>query len=264
MAKEHRTCSVDGCEGGARARGWCMRHYNRWYYAGTLDDSQAPPDSCIHCGSDLPPRPVSGPRASYCSRICKSRASYEAGKDSREARRVQARESRICQWVACAEVLRDVDGRRPTKWCSAHLHERRRLAPKDNLAVQCSEGDCVRPIRARGVCVMHYKRILSAEGRVKNAPFDGARMRRHYERRTWQKTGENVTVSGLRERDGDSCGICGDEIDFSLGGRNPMGRSVDHVLPRSKGGAHTWANTQLAHLRCNLFKGAKIPDSVTV
>jgi hypothetical protein len=25
-----RICSVDGCDGEARARGWCLRHYQRW------------------------------------------------------------------------------------------------------------------------------------------------------------------------------------------------------------------------------------------
>jgi hypothetical protein len=27
-------CSIDGCTGAARARGWCRRHYLRWYKTG--------------------------------------------------------------------------------------------------------------------------------------------------------------------------------------------------------------------------------------
>ena len=23
-------CTIDGCQSGAKARGWCMKHYKRW------------------------------------------------------------------------------------------------------------------------------------------------------------------------------------------------------------------------------------------
>lgn len=40
---------------------------------------------------------------------------------------------------------------------------------------------------------------------------------------------------------------------------NGMGsESVDHVFPVFRGGGHTWANVQLAHLFCNMKKGAKV------
>ena len=168
-----------------------------------------------------------------------------------------------CQWEGCSAVIGTVGERgRKRKWCTDHYAEKRRLEPKDNPALECSEPDCERPVRARNVCSMHWKRLRASEVGHAKQPFDGARMRRHYERRTWQRSGENVTIVGLRERDGDNCGICGLVIDFVLSGREPMGRTVDHVLPRSKGGAHSWANTQLAHLRCNLSKGAKLPGSI--
>src|SRR4051812_19760914 len=32
-----RTCSVDGCDERARARGWCNTHYRRWERTGTTD-----------------------------------------------------------------------------------------------------------------------------------------------------------------------------------------------------------------------------------
>lgn len=158
-----------------------------------------------------------------------------------------------CQSPGCGEEVP-----RNRKWCVSHRLERKRRAPKDNKAKKCADDGCDRPTRARGLCSMHWKRVRVTEVQSKPVPFDGDRMRRHYERRTWQKCGEKVTISGLRARDGDACGICGGLIDFTLSGRLPMGRSVDHILPRSKGGAHTWDNCQLAHLRCNLSKGAKV------
>ena len=33
--------------------------------------------------------------------------------------------------------------------------------------------------------------------------------------------------------------------------------SIDHIVPLSWGGLHSWANVQLAHHGCNTAKGAK-------
>src|SRR5207249_6673117 len=36
--------------------------------------------------------------------------------------------------------------------------------------------------------------------------------------------------------------------------------TVDHVLPRSRGGDTTWTNVVAACLRCNLKKGNRLPE----
>lgn len=58
-------------------------------------------------------------------------------------------------------------------------------------------------------------------------------------------------------RDGWNCMICGDRIDPTLRNPDPLSASVDHVIPLSKGGTHSWANVQTAHLSCNMSKGNK-------
>ena len=55
------------------------------------------------------------------------------------------------------------------------------------------------------------------------------------------------------------CGICGDPIDRDLPYPDPLSKSVDHIVPLSKGGAHEQSNLQWAHLVCNNRKGAKAP-----
>lgn len=40
MAK--RTCSIGGCEREARARGWCLLHYDRWRRTGSTDRKRVP------------------------------------------------------------------------------------------------------------------------------------------------------------------------------------------------------------------------------
>lgn len=58
-----------------------------------------------------------------------------------------------------------------------------------------------------------------------------------------------------------ACGICGSAIDPDLRAPDPMSRSIDHIVPISRGGAHAQANLQWAHLVCNIRKGARMPDN---
>ena len=215
--------------------------------------------TCPVCGAPIVRRGRSGPLPTYCSGACRAKADYMRSKtDGRhEALKIASRKEPAlvaCQVCGVGFMAKRVDARLCSNACGN--------SQRDRNGVTCKADQCDRGVRARGLCVMHWKRLRASEIGHAKQPFDGARMRRHYERRTWQRSGENVTISGLRERDGDNCGICGLVIDFELSGREAMGRTVDHVLPRSKGGAHSWANTQLAHLRCNLSKGAKLPDSI--
>lgn len=74
----------------------------------------------------------------------------------------------------------------------------------------------------------------------------------------WQP---GITLSALINRDGLRCAICGgmcDINDKSWGNASgPRYPSMDHIIPLSKGGSHTWNNVQVAHMLCNSFKGIK-------
>jgi hypothetical protein len=56
------------------------------------------------------------------------------------------------------------------------------------------------------------------------------------------------------ERDNWVCGLCGEPVDPDLRHPDPQSASLDHRKPIVKGGGHTRANVQLAHLRCNFRK----------
>jgi hypothetical protein len=69
---------------------------------------------------------------------------------------------------------------------------------------------------------------------------------------------EKINPIIIFERDNWICGICGEPVDMELVGKNPMAKSLDHIIPLSRGGSHTVDNVQLAHFSCNMRKGNAI------
>jgi len=51
------------------------------------------------------------------------------------------------------------------------------------------------------------------------------------------------------------CGICVRAVPFSEA-------SVDHVIPISRGGQHSWDNVRLTHIRCNMRKGSRLDSEL--
>ena len=80
------------------------------------------------------------------------------------------------------------------------------------------------------------------------------------------KSGEMdaITLDELMERDNRRCHICGGKVSerrkFGKHGTPRGGMStyptVDHIIPVSRGGSHTWENVKLAHWSCNSKRGA--------
>jgi 5-methylcytosine-specific restriction endonuclease McrA len=60
-----------------------------------------------------------------------------------------------------------------------------------------------------------------------------------------------VSRRGVLRRDGHRCAYCGGH-----------GSTVDHVLPRSRGGRDSWENLVGCCVRCNNLKGDRTPDEM--
>ena len=79
---------------------------------------------------------------------------------------------------------------------------------------------------------------------------------RHYRERA-RKAGvayEPVRKAKVFARDKWRCGICKRKVSPKLTYPHPMSASLDHMLPMSLGGSHTYANVQCSHLQCNVDK----------
>lgn len=73
---------------------------------------------------------------------------------------------------------------------------------------------------------------------------------------------ETITLEKLIERDKGICHICGKKVAkqerMKAGVKSVLHAAyptVDHIIPISRGGSHTWENVKLAHLSCNSIKG---------
>lgn len=76
---------------------------------------------------------------------------------------------------------------------------------------------------------------------------------------------KDITLEALYRRDSGVCYLCGGECDWNdcdkennkIGDNYP---SIDHIIPISRGGLHSWANIRLAHFKCNVAKSDTLLD----
>lgn len=97
--------------------------------------------------------------------------------------------------------------------------------------------------------VMSRNNETRRRARAKEHPFD-----------------KGITLYYLYVRDKGKCYMCGRECDwndsyykgnvFIAGDTYP---SIEHIVPLSKGGAHTWENIKLACRKCNYMKSDSLP-----
>lgn len=146
--------------------------------------------------------------------------------------------------------------------CKMHDEKRRRAS----LLQLCAIADCVGNAvhGAFGMCPKHYQRRkrhgtpddAALSRRPNGTGGTRAQLRNEYEAsRRARKKGqfvERVSRSVVWNRDGGICHVCGLIA-------NPDGWELDHVVPISRGGEHSYANTAVSHPKCNHLKGDRQP-----
>lgn len=65
---------------------------------------------------------------------------------------------------------------------------------------------------------------------------------------------EVIDLPTLLDRDRFKCGICAKAISLKHRYPHPLSPSIDHIIPLSRGGSHTWKNVQASHHACNQEK----------
>lgn len=95
-----------------------------------------------------------------------------------------------------------------------------------------------------------------------------AKKKRRSKDKRWRTNGKpdySITLDKLHIKYNGICHLCGNQTNYSDMYINDEGHyiagdsypSIDHLVPISKGGTHTWDNVRLAHRLCNSLKGNK-------
>lgn len=222
--------------------------------------------TCVQCGARATrPYRGSGVRPSLCSNACKAARYKERNPDAMLEHRAKAaerlslikratytvkrRECAVCDswfWARKAQTI-------CSKECKL-VRARRQLYEFNSARHEAKSFDCLEcgtaytaeyGTKRRNFCSnecrsRHYKRI--------------ARLKRKAAQRA--ATVEPVNPIKVFERDGWRCHICGCKTPRSKRGtyadRAP---ELDHIVPLSVGGGHSYANTACSCRQCNRTKG---------
>lgn len=115
-----------------------------------------------------------------------------------------------------------------------------------------------------GKVITRGKRCADCSRRLENKNRENRR--RVKLRKAWKDS--DISLEALYKRDAGRCWLCGGVCDWKdrektsaaivCGDSYP---SIDHVIPLSKGGEHSWENVRLAHRICNSIKADSNPPA---
>lgn len=231
--RDRGPCTIEGCEKIDFARGWCSRHYTIWKrhgdpthrLRGEVRDGKR---ICPRCKVDTAVDDFY-PGNAYC---------------------------KSCSSEMARAYPRPVMPKPPTIHC---VQCGARFAPRARTQICCSP-QCG---AARTIALEVYTRDRDRAAEL-NRQYRRRSPEKHVARqqkRRAQKLGafvEDVDHLVVMERGGWTCALCGKPIEPDRSHPDPMSKSVDHIVPLSRGGEHSYSNCQPAHLFCNQSKGARV------
>jgi len=195
----------------------------------------------------------------YCSEKCRATRDYQQATQKRLLSlklqgMVVAGETGVCALKTCGVIFLVPYSNQ--KFCSSVCRER--FNGRDAIG----RGDIIASRIYFGKCkYCQAWKSTRAKWSINRLSCNDCQQRRTKENDTKKNhrrraAGELVmTVQSLVKRDGVKCNICTKRVDMSKSGLDPLGPTIDHLLPVSKGGTNDSFNLALAHRRCNTSRG---------
>ena len=187
---------------------------------------------CVVCGEEMAQARLGRPKL-YCSFRCK-----EATPKAQAAKKLRAAKYRD------RPDRREEARQRTADWRAADPERAKRTEKERYQRHHDARVDAARAYREAN----REKTRATARAYGKAHPdvvWRSDANRRARERAAFVEAGDRALIY---ERDRGVCGICGKVV-------TREDASVDHIVPLSKGGEHSYANTRLAHTRCNIARG---------
>lgn len=237
--------------------------------------------NCQYCGKDFMPK--GSDRTTFCSRECAFEWRRQVGFEITCVLCGQLFTSGMvistkCQSCKDAEILPmsecEICGqpcnRRDAKTCSDECRKvrasrRRRVqseSKKELRPRECShckqefipEYGNKRRVFCSDKCLHCYQNKIASKKKGKSINSRARYMLRKAYGDEWVNHYEPINRTKVYTRDGGICGICGKLVAMLKVCPHPKSPTIDHIVPLSQGGSHTYENVQLAHFDCNYKK----------
>lgn len=247
------TCTVGACDKGHKAKGLCVNHY-RQVQRGGLNEYK--PQACAHCGQSYTPEQRG---TMYCGKRCKM-AAWKAANQERWAE-LNGRYAPLARKVSayhaayCSECGAAFGTRHKREHCNDLCRQRANyvsIAAPTRECANCAIIFDTPPFVTRPTdfcsetCSEQAKRRNQRVGKLKRA----ARLRGVHS--------EAVDPFKVFDRDQWRCKLCGVKTPKAKRGTyDDDAPELDHIIPLSRGGPHSYLNTQCACRRCNGAKSDK-------
>ena len=137
--------------------------------------------------------------------------------------------SRLCQETARFECVQC-----ETEYEVGHVNNAKKRIYISGL---CSE-ECLKQFKCEQTAKSHYVSQMKRKAQKFGVAFD-----------------KSITRIDVYQRANGICYMCKQPTTLERSEKyNPLFATVDHVVPWTKGGSHTWDNVRLACFRCNVIK----------
>ncbi len=231
--------------------------------------------TCAHCGSAFESK---HPSPLYCRKACKKLASMARNPERKIAYAARAKAKRLemkpplCAYFAkwCARCGKADGQRRDWALCQscrradalaagreaarAWNEAKHKAAARESACDECGAVYCRLYGCKSGLCAV-CQPVKQRQNRR------AAKIKRRAAERGAEA--ENVDPWRVFARDGWKCRLCGVDTPRHLRGSiEHNAPELDHVVPLSRGGPHTYANTQCLCRSCNGFKSDRTIDEV--
>ena len=248
-----RTCSVTDCETPSRSLGMCDTHYRRYKKFGTTDKLKTSRKSydktCAICGISFVAKSAS---AKYCGSKCRvlARPGLPPLYCADCSKRIPNSKTSAPQGKArCSDCINGGRGyyidERGGRWSHGG----------SAYSVGCRCSICQ---EAQADAMRRYKKKV----RVEHGVSPSTLFKRHYRERTgvryrmapkdWIEPDVRLSIY---DRDYWICHLCSEPVVRNAHFNDDYAPSLDHIIPRSKGGTDEPENLATAHRICNSVRG---------